>query len=89
MEVSELQGDLLECYRARSSFWVPKIPPLWEGEPGSTAQWEFGPIFSERITEAMDREFNAYISEASAVCVATQVSGPNPGVQGIARIRLQ
>ncbi|RJE25204.1 hypothetical protein PHISCL_02478 [Aspergillus sclerotialis] len=32
---------------------------------------------------------NYYIAEASAICVATQIKGPNPGLKAIAKVRSQ
>lgn len=86
MEVNELQEDFLESYRARSSFWVPDITQVDENRE---VKWKLGPVFSERIHEGWDSEFNAYISEASGICVATKVSGPTVGLQGIAKKRMQ
>lgn len=33
--------------------------------------------------------YKTYMTEACGTCVATQVEGPSPGVQGIAKIRMQ
>ncbi|KAK2768798.1 hypothetical protein FQN54_000654 [Arachnomyces sp. PD_36] len=73
-----------EISAARSSFWVDD---LGDGHvirfktTGTT--WKAGGIFSEREL----RDY--YIPEASALCVATQVDGPNPGSKAMLRIREQ
>ncbi|GBF60265.1 hypothetical protein TMEN_2682 [Trichophyton mentagrophytes] len=86
MNVDELEGDLRELYCNRSSFEVPDYTHI----STSTAEWKLGPIFSEReVWDLNDPVYDAYITEAAGVCVATQIKGPTPGVQGIAKIRIQ
>ncbi|OJD24128.1 hypothetical protein ACJ73_04509 [Blastomyces percursus] len=85
MEVQELKGDLDELYRSRSSYWVPNLKSVRTG----TAEWKLGPIFTERETYDDDGIYHDLITEAAGVCVATQVKGPQPGIQGIAKIRMQ
>ncbi|EZG07122.1 hypothetical protein H106_03454 [Trichophyton rubrum CBS 735.88] len=86
MNVNELEGDLRELYCNRSSFEVPNYTHI----STSTAEWKLGPIFSEReVWDLNDPVYDAYITEAAGVCVTTQVKGPTPGVQGIAKIRIQ
>ncbi|EFR00134.1 hypothetical protein MGYG_03140 [Nannizzia gypsea CBS 118893] len=86
MNVNELNGDLRELYCNRSSFQVPDYGTI----KTKTAIWKLGPIFSERESwDVNDDLYHAYITEAAGVCVATQVEGPTPGVQGIAKIRMQ
>lgn len=86
MNVDELDGDLWELHCDRSSFEVPNYSSIRT----DTAKWKLGPIFSERETYDEDDElFDDFITEVAGVCVATQVEGPTPGVQGIAKIRMQ
>ncbi|KAK2802116.1 hypothetical protein FQN50_007480 [Emmonsiellopsis sp. PD_5] len=85
MEVQELEGDLDELYYSRSSYWVPNLKSVWTG----TAEWKLGPIFTERETYDDDDIYEDLITEAAGVCVVTQVKGPQPGIQGIAKIRTQ
>ncbi|EZF31048.1 hypothetical protein H109_06693 [Trichophyton interdigitale MR816] len=86
MNVDELEGDLRELYCNRSSFEVPDYTHI----STSTAEWKLGPISSEReVWDLNDPVYDAYITEAAGVCVATQIKGPTPGVQGIAKIRIQ
>ncbi|KAK2861235.1 hypothetical protein FQN49_004409 [Arthroderma sp. PD_2] len=86
MNAKELKEDLGELYRNRSSFRVPRIFSILT----DTAKWKLGPIFSERETYDEDDDiFHDFITEVAGVCVVTQVEGPNPGLQGIAKIRMQ
>lgn len=85
MEVQELEGDLAELYRSRSSYWVPNLTSVCTG----TAEWKLGPIVTERETYNDDDIYHDLITEAAGVCVAAQVKGPQPGIQGIAKIRMQ
>lgn len=50
--------------------------------------WKLGPVFTERETYGDDDLYGTYITETCGTCVTTQVE-PNPGVQGIAKIRMQ
>ncbi|KAK2811178.1 hypothetical protein FQN50_002275 [Emmonsiellopsis sp. PD_5] len=76
----EQQFDELSSHR--QSFWVKDIKdPIYFDRSGTT--WKADPIFHERsICEY-------FIPEASAICVATQVEGPNPGMKAILKIRQQ
>lgn len=87
MDVSGLDDDLYELYRTRSSYWVPHIPAFQN--PCSNIKWKFGPIFRERESYGGDDIYKTWMEEVSATCVATQLEGPNPGIQGIAKIRMQ
>ncbi|KAK2803492.1 hypothetical protein FQN50_006927 [Emmonsiellopsis sp. PD_5] len=87
MNTAQLTDDLRELYRNRSSFIIPDVP--YFDNPRSGILWKFGPIFTERETCGDDPICDAYISEVGATCVATQIRGPNPGLQGIAKIRMQ
>lgn len=85
MDLEEIKDDLEELYNARSTFWVEDIPCF--RNPHSNILWKFGPIFTERELEgSYERE---WLLEACGTCVATQVEGPNPGLQGVAKIRIQ
>ena len=57
--------------------------------PRSKILWKFGHIFTERETYGDDDIAKAFITEVCGTCVATQGEGPNPGVQGIAKVRMQ
>ena len=71
-----------EMAGARDSYWIGDFTePVRFPYTGN--KWKFHKIFSE----CQLHDF--YIAEASAVCVATQVEGPNPGLQGIGKIRMQ
>ncbi|KAK2754214.1 hypothetical protein FQN54_007093 [Arachnomyces sp. PD_36] len=87
MNVTELPDDLAELYRTRSSHWVRDIPSFVN--PRSRILWKLGPIFTERETYGDDDIAKSYLTETCGTCVATQAEGPNPGVQGIAKIRMQ
>lgn len=87
MDVDELDDDLLELYCNRESEWITDVPYISTNY--EKMQWKLGPIFKEREIHDYDTAFKAYISEASGVCIATQIKGPNPGVQGVAKIRMQ
>ncbi|EGE80617.1 hypothetical protein BDDG_03558 [Blastomyces dermatitidis ATCC 18188] len=56
--------------------------------PRSKILWKLGPVFTERETYGDDDIYETYMTETCGTCVATQVE-PNPGVQGIAKIRMQ
>ncbi|EER24215.1 hypothetical protein CPC735_055850 [Coccidioides posadasii C735 delta SOWgp] len=84
MDISDLKDDLYELYRNRSSYWVRDIP--YFKSSCSKILWKLGPVFTERETYGND---DIYKTETCGTCVATQVEGPSPGVQGIAKIRLQ
>lgn len=51
--------------------------------PQSDTDWEMGPIKQER-----DRHVEE-ITEASALCVATQVRGPSSGTKAVMKIKIQ
>ncbi|PGH03321.1 hypothetical protein AJ79_07399 [Helicocarpus griseus UAMH5409] len=87
MDVSELKDDINELYRNRSSFWVRDIP--FFKNPRSEILWKLGPVFTERETYGNDDIYGAYMTEACGTCIATQLEGPNPGVQGVAKIGMQ
>ncbi|EEP82180.1 predicted protein [Uncinocarpus reesii 1704] len=88
MDVSEFTDDMLELCQHRESRWVSDLEPM--RFPESKCVWQFGPIFAEReILVDDDMLHKKMITEASATCVATQVQGPNPGLQRIAKIRVQ
>ncbi|KAI1992530.1 hypothetical protein LOZ53_002462 [Ophidiomyces ophidiicola] len=87
MNVKEFDEDLLEMYECRKSFFVDDMRYIQSHR--SKIRWDLGPIFKERVIEGHDEICGMYVSEAVAVCVATQVEGPNPGLQGIAKIRMQ
>ncbi|EAS35337.2 uncharacterized protein CIMG_00691 [Coccidioides immitis RS] len=87
MDLSELKDDLYDLYRNRSSYWVRDIP--YFKSSCSKILWKLGPVFTERETYGDDDIYKTYITETCGTCVATQVEGPSPGVQGIAKIRLQ
>ena len=87
MDLSELKDDLRELYFNRSSYWVPDIP--YFDNPRSKIVWKLGPIFTERETNGDDDITRAYVTETCGTCVVTQAKGPNPGLQGIAKIRMQ
>ncbi|PGG99163.1 hypothetical protein GX51_06422 [Blastomyces parvus] len=86
MNVSELTDDLAELYNNRSSYWVRDTPFFKCGR--SKILWKLGPVFTERETYGYDDIYKRYMTEACGTCVATQIE-PNPGVQGIAKIRMQ
>ncbi|KAK2760274.1 hypothetical protein FQN54_002342 [Arachnomyces sp. PD_36] len=83
-EESEVLQQFREVSRARDSFW---IEDLRDNEvirfKTTKTTWAAGTIFSER------QMHDYYIPEASALCVATQVKGPNPGSKAMLRIRQQ
>ncbi|WEW61336.1 hypothetical protein PRK78_006826 [Emydomyces testavorans] len=85
MEVSQLDDDLLYLYNNRKSNWIPDIKYI----RCSRSEWRLGPIFTEKEIRNLDRLYNRFISEASALCVATQANGSNPGLQAIVKIRMQ
>ncbi|KAI1960875.1 hypothetical protein LOZ59_002570 [Ophidiomyces ophidiicola] len=87
MNVKEFDEDLLEMYECRKSFFVDDMTYIQSHR--SKIRWDLGPIFKERVIEGHDEICGMYVSEAVAACVATQVEGPNPGLQGIAKIRMQ
>lgn len=78
------QRQFREISRARGSYWIGDFR---KGEvvkfetTGTT--WKPGRIFSER------QMHEYFVAEASALCVATQVEGPDPGSKAMLRIRLQ
>lgn len=73
-----------EISRARDSFWIDDFRGNEVVEFQTTGTtWEVGKIFSERQMR------DCRIPEASALCVATQVEGPNPGSKAMLRIRQQ
>ncbi|KAK2742402.1 hypothetical protein FQN55_007840 [Onygenales sp. PD_40] len=84
MEPDELSDDLWEMLSTKTSNWVPRIPYVH----ALLAKWKLGPFFTEKVREYVDQD-GTYVSEACAVCVAIQVSGPNPGLQAIAKVRIQ
>lgn len=87
MNRSEFQGDILEQYKNRSSSWVRNIQEF--RGPRSQTRWKLGPVFAERETFGEDDYFDSYITEVGTTFVATQIEGENPGLQGIAKIRMQ
>ncbi|KAK2810537.1 hypothetical protein FQN50_002794 [Emmonsiellopsis sp. PD_5] len=86
MDVSELKGDLYELYHNRSSHWVQDILSF---TTRSGILWQLGPVFTERETYGYDEMYKTFMKEACGTCIATQLEGPNPGVQGVAKIRMQ
>ncbi|KAL2389229.1 hypothetical protein RJ035_002470 [Blastomyces gilchristii] len=66
--------------------WVRDTPFFMN--PRSKILWKLGPVFTERETYGDDDIYETYMTETCGTCVATQVE-PNPGVQGIAKIRMQ
>ncbi|KAK2758709.1 hypothetical protein FQN54_003399 [Arachnomyces sp. PD_36] len=86
MNTQELKDDLLELYNHRSSFFVRDKTSVTT----DVAKWKLGPIFTERETWGYDDiDPDVFITEAAGACVVTQIDGPNPGMQGIAKIRIQ
>lgn len=81
-DTPEVRRQCNEIAGLRESYWINDISvPVVSPETGH--KWEFGRIFSER-------QFHDYkIAEASAVCIATQIEGPTPGLKAIAKIRMQ
>lgn len=71
-----------ELAGARESYWIGDFTEPVRS-PNTGNKWKFDTIFSE----CQLHEF--YIAEASAVCAATQIEGPHPGLQGIAKTRMQ
>lgn len=55
---------------------------------GSNESWKLGPTFKERVLDGDEHE-GFELSEASAICIATQIDGPRKGMQAIAKIRVQ
>ncbi|GAD96171.1 predicted protein [Paecilomyces variotii No. 5] len=55
---------------------------------GSEEGWKLGPILKERVLHGDEYE-GVQISEASGVCIATQIMGPKKGTKAIAKIRQQ
>lgn len=83
-EDEEVKQQYREVSRARETFWIDDLrdDDVVKFETTATA-WKAGKIFSER-------ELRSYrIPEASALCVATQVEGPNRGSKAMLRIREQ
>lgn len=73
-----------EISQARDSYWIEDFgndEVLKFPTTGTT--WNPGKIFSERQMR------DCRIPEESALCVATQVEGPNPGLKAMLRIRQQ
>lgn len=87
MNINDLSDDLLELYHERTSFWVHRTPSF--RSPQSQIHWKLGPVFTERETDGYDSIYKSYMTEVSGTCVATQIEGPNSGLQGIAKIRMQ
>lgn len=54
----------------------------------SSESWKLGPIFKERLLKGDEHE-GFKLSEALAICIATQINGPRKGTQAIAKIRVQ
>ena len=81
-DTPEVRRQCNEIAGLRESYWIDDFDgPVEFQKTGD--KWEFGRIFS-------DRQFhNYYIAEASAVCIATQIEGPTPGLKAIAKIRMQ
>lgn len=73
----------------RHDFWIPDPPKdhvvQFEGHEES---WKLGPILKERVLHG-DVHEGVQISEASGVCIATQIEGPKKGTKAIAKIRMQ
>lgn len=84
MEVQDLREGLDELYCNRSSYWVPDLEYLRTED----TEWKLGPIFTERETYDYDGIHEDLITEAAGVCVAVQVREPQPGLEGIAKIRM-
>lgn len=87
----EAEEEQIREYRqVRSSFWVSdrRLSDLLEIRRSAT-KWQLGSIFAERLFHGYDKPQKAHISEASATCLATQVDGPNIGLQAIVKIRKQ
>lgn len=81
-EDEEVQRQFEELSETRESFWIRNIKkPVYFHM--SDTWWKFGRFFSER------QFHNYYIAEASAICMATQIKGPNPGLKAIAKVRAQ
>jgi hypothetical protein len=84
-EEEEVEQQYCEVVEARSSFWIDDLRDnqVVEFRNNTETTWKAGKIFSEREL----RTYN--IPEASALCVATQVEGPDPGSKAMLRIRKQ
>lgn len=54
----------------------------------SQTVWRAGPILTERVLHG-DVVDSKEISEASGVCIATQIQGPSVGMEAILKIRMQ
>ncbi|EER39377.1 conserved hypothetical protein [Histoplasma capsulatum H143] len=78
MDLEEIKDDLEELYNHRSTFCVRDIPCF--RNPHSNILWKFGPIFTERELEGSYQ--GEWLLEAC-------VEGPNPGLQGVAKIRIR
>lgn len=73
----------------RHNYWIPDPPNDYVVQfEGSEASWRLGPILKERVLHG-DIYKGVRISEASGVCVATQIEGPKKGTKAIAKIRMQ
>ncbi|KAK2749178.1 hypothetical protein FQN57_006793 [Myotisia sp. PD_48] len=86
MEVSELPDDLRDLYERRDHTNIPDNFTSFKC-PKTKTSWKAGPIFSERVIEAEDEVFDYYVAQACGVCIVTQVEGPNPGLQAIAKLQ--
>lgn len=72
-----------------SDSWVYK----WF-KPGSSitlqgdAEWQLGPIQSERVMNHHGEDFGS-LTESSSLCIATQLKGPSPGMKAVMKIKIQ
>ncbi|PGG95297.1 hypothetical protein AJ79_10134 [Helicocarpus griseus UAMH5409] len=84
-EDEEAEEGFGELASHRESTYISDIDGVitFDRDPTCITTWTAGPIFHER--SMMDY----HIPEASALCVATQVNGPEPGKKALLRIRLQ
>lgn len=73
----------------RESFWLDilgKDTTIYFTR--SQTVWRAGPILTERVLHG-DVVDSKEISEASGVCIATQIQGPSVGMEAILKIRMQ
>lgn len=73
----------------RESFWLDilgKDTKVYFYQ--SRTWWQAGPILTERVLHG-DAVDSLEISEASGVCIATQIKGPSVGMEAILKIRMQ
>ena len=83
-------GEFWELFdERRSDFgWLEDFKPddiIFS--PRSRTRWRASPYFVDRVWHTLRGHYS--VSEASAICVAIQIEGPNVGMRAILKSRME